>query len=224
MRNNPFFAPTRPSGDASNAPATTEFVGAAIAAAVSSNAGIGIFSSVADGLVPASGGGTTTFLRADATFAAPATQSQTVVQVVQVTNATTATLGTQIPLDDTAPSTAEGNEIFSQSITPASSISKFLVETLVWGGSTAANQNMIVAIFRGSNCIQAQAMRMESASFTYSMFLDYLDSPASTSAITYSVRGGNNGASDLFLNGNGATRLFGGAASCTLTLTEVSTA
>lgn len=68
MRNIPTLAPTRPSGDNSNAPATTAFVSQAISAAVSSNAGIGIFSSVADGLVPASGGSSLDVLYADATF------------------------------------------------------------------------------------------------------------------------------------------------------------
>lgn len=221
MRSSPSLAPTRPAGDNSNAPATTAFVAGAVAGVGSS---VGIFSSSANGFVPASGGSSLNVLYADGTFRAIPTVTQTVVQILQVVRTSTGTLSAQIPLDDTIPSTSEGTEIFSQSITPESTFNRILVDVCVWGGSSVSAQNMIVAIFRDSTCIQAQATRISDAQFTHNMFLNAWDTPGSTSSVLYHVRGGNNGTPDLYINGNNNGRIFGGAASCTLTLTEVSTA
>lgn len=221
MRSSPNLVPTRPSGDNSNAPASTAFVAAAVAAGGSSVTTI--FSATAVGFVPASGGSSLNVLYADATFRAlPAAASQTVRQVLQVVRTSTGTLGTQIPFDDTIPSTSEGTEIFSQALIPNSTFNRVLVDVSVWGGSSVANQNMIIAIFRDSTCIQVQAAFIAAAQFTYSMFLNAWDTPGSTASVTYHVRGGNNGTADLYINGNNLSRAFGGAASCTLTLTEVS--
>jgi hypothetical protein len=60
------------------------------------------------------------------------------------------------------------------------------------------------------------------ANATTPVFIQHLDSPASGSAITYSVRVGPSlGTVNFAYNSNGGTRRYGGQASAVLTLTEI---
>lgn len=186
--------------------------------AAAATALLNVFTDVLKGLVPASGGGTTTFLRADQTFAAIPT---VVKQCLQTTYATNADITTQIPSDDTSPLSSEGTEILSLAITPADNTNKVLVEVEVFGASNTNNTDIIVAVFRGTTCIQAVQSRAPTAAFPLTISTNVLDSPASASAQTYSVRVGPVGAVTIRMNGNAAGRFFGGSSKCTLTLTEI---
>lgn len=220
MNRLPQMVPTRPSGDNSNAPASTAFVATAVAAGGSSVTTI--FSSVAAGYVPASGGGTTNFLRADATFAAPP-NNQVVLQVLQNNYATNAALQVAIPLDDTVPTNTEGTEVLSQAITPTDNNNRVLAQVNVWGAVGTGNSVLIVALFRGTTCINVASNTFTTANFPACVSMAYLDSPASSAAQTYTVRvGPSSTAVVVRLNGSAVGRQFGGAASSTLTLTEVS--
>ncbi len=180
---------------------------------------LNVFTDALKGLVPASGGGTTNFLRADQTWAP---LSNVVRQVLQTTYTANANITLQIPSDDTTPLIGEGTEILSQAITPADATNKVLVEVAIWGSTSTSSGDVIVSVFRGSTCIQAVQSRCTTADFPMSIAVPaVLDSPASASAQTYSVRVGPVGAITVRLNGNTATRIFGGAAKCTLTLTEI---
>lgn len=175
------------------------------------------FTSALKGLAPASGGGTANFLRADGSWAAAG--SGIVLQCLQTTYTANTNLTTALPIDDTTPTISEGAEALSLSITPASTSSRILCFACLWGSSSVP---MAVALFRGSTCINA-ASTVQGGSTVGVTFppLVTLDSPASASAQTYSVRVGTNAGTAMRLNGTTTARQFGGAAACTLTLVEL---
>ena len=142
-----------------------------------------------------------------------------VLQVVQGTYATNADLTTALPIDDTTPTSSEGAEVLTASITPASSSNKVLVTVHLWGASAGGNN--AIALFRGSTCINASVWDTLAATAPASGGMVYLDSPATTSATTYSVRVGNTAGTALRLNGTNAARFFGGTSLCTILLQEI---
>jgi hypothetical protein len=145
--------------------------------------------------------------------------AQVVRQVLQTTYATNADLTVAIPYDDTVPTSTEGTQILSQAITPADNTNKILCQVAVWGqGVTPAL--MIAALFRGTTCINVAAIRQNTAIIGPVVF-SFLDSPASASAQTYSVRVGPDTGGTVRLNGDTTQRFFGGASVCTLTLSEI---
>jgi hypothetical protein len=181
-----------------------------------------VFTSALKGLVPASGGGTTTFLRADGTFAAvpaDALPAGTVLQVLQNQYTTNTDLTTDLPIDDTVPTSTEGDSVLSQAITLASSSNKVLIDVNVWGGA-AAGANVAMALFRSTTCIAANGWEISAAGAHRSGSLKFLETPGSVGPHTYSVRVGTN-TPTLRLNGTGTARLFGGVGVSTLTLMEI---
>lgn len=144
-----------------------------------------------------------------------------VVQVVQTTNATRSTHTAVIPNDDTVPLVSKGDEILTQAITPATATNKVLVRVNL--PSVYANFGGTVSVFRGSTCINAGPIQTSTS--TVALFVSWsceiLDSPASASPVTYSVRIGSSLAPwQVYLNGSTA-RFFGGASKATLTLMEI---
>ena len=143
-----------------------------------------------------------------------------VVQSVDATPYTAnADLTTLIPADDTTPSIAEGTEILTANITPTSSSNKIRITVDGFGYTTGTGTYAIWAIFRGSTCIYVKAQGANS------VFIDIatlkIDSPATTSQQTYSVRVSPAGAGIIRMNGNSSGRLFNGTAACTMRLEEI---
>lgn len=144
-----------------------------------------------------------------------------VLQVVQ--NARTDVVGitAYIPPDDTIPQVSEGYEILSQAITPSSASNKILVTSKISFGSNSAI-NVAVALFRGTTCIAADIVPSVNSGDS---IIEFLDSPATASSVTYSVRIGNtDGVSLVGLNAqpSGAVyRIFGGVSQSALILKEV---
>lgn len=143
-----------------------------------------------------------------------------VLQVLQDTYTTHETLSAAMVSDDTTPLDSEGTEILSQAITPASSSNKVLVETTIYGTLGTVTNSLIVALFRGSTCINAHAQTFTTVGAQATIKVMILDSPASASAQTYTVRVGPT-AGSAFLNGSNAERRFGGTSACTLTVSEI---
>lgn len=188
-----------------------------------------VFTSALKGLVPASGGGTANFLRADGSFAVPPGTGLAgmVLQVLQDTYATNTLLGvatgsTAAGFDDTVPLVSEGDEVLSQAITLANSANKVLAEVFLVGGASVASGNIIAALFRGSTCINSRVQHCPNANNVMTIGFDVLDTPGSVGPHTYTVRvspGG--GASNIALNGNTGGRHLGGSQACTLTVSEI---
>lgn len=149
-----------------------------------------------------------------------------VLQCLQDTYTSNANLTVLIPDDDTVPTSTEGTQILSQAITPTDNTNKILCEVSLWGDhnvSVDASGSASAALFRGTTCIQVARAGNEGRERSISF--SFLDSPATTSATTYTVRVGPNDGGDIIrLNGTTSARLFGGASSCTLTVMEIAAA
>ena len=141
-----------------------------------------------------------------------------ILQVLQTTNTTNTDLSTTIPQDDTTPTSSEGTSVLSQAITPASTSSRIKCEVALFG--EADDESLIVALFRGTTCIDVKVGFGAFPDRPVFIGMDYIDSPATTSSTTYSVRvGASSGTARI--NGTSTTRLFGGTAKATLILTEL---
>ena len=157
-----------------------------------------LFASGAAGLVPASGGGTTNFLRADGTFAAPVSGGA-IVKVVAAVKTDTATV------TGTTPAT-----VFSASITPASASNRVAVVAMLNIGQ-ALNNAPLVDILRGSTAIAqgdaagnrrriTTAINTNLATMMQSVSIVADDLPATTSSTTYNVQISSNSTGSVFLN------------------------
>ena len=132
-----------------------------------------------------------------------------------------------IPLDDTIPQNTEGAEVFTQAITPTRSDSKILITCVLNISNSNASNLHTAAIFRDSiaNSIAAGwALCVGTNAPNSPMVINFLDSPATTSAVTYKVRVGytGNSSSTVQVNGGSGTRYLGGSLASGMTLMEVS--
>lgn len=157
-----------------------------------------LFASGAAGLVPASGGGTANFLRADGTFATPASGGA-IVKVVAAVKTDTATV------TGTTPAT-----VFSASITPASASNKIAIVAMLSIGQ-ALNNSPLIDILRGSTAVAqgdaagnrrriTTAVNTNLASMMQSVSVVADDSPATTSSTTYNIQISSNSTGSVFLN------------------------
>ena len=132
-----------------------------------------------------------------------------------------------IPLDDTIPQNTEGAEVFTQAITPKFNTSKILIKVVLNLSNSNASNLHTAAIFRDSvaNSIAAGWAKCVGTNAPSSpMVINFLDSPATTSAVTYKVRIGYSAGSSsvVQVNGGSGTRYLGGALASGMTLMEVS--
>ena len=131
-----------------------------------------------------------------------------------------------IPLDDTIPQNTEGAEVFTQAITPKFNTSKILITVVLNLSNSNASNLHTAAIFRDSvaNSIAAGWAKCVGTNAPSSpMVINFLDSPATTSAVTYKVRVGYSAGSSsvVQVNGGSGTRYLGGALASGMTLMEV---
>jgi hypothetical protein len=150
-----------------------------------------------------------------------------VVQVVQgstttVTTISSATASHEIPADNTKPQSTEGVEILTQAITPKSNTNKVLVRAICPFALEGAN-TPIIALFKNSDAnAMAASYISTSNAFNGMLVIEYLDSPATTSATTYKIRAGRGSAGTFYVNGaSGGVARFDGTLATTLTLIEI---
>jgi len=118
------------------------------------------------------------------TFQAPG--SGKIIQIVSGT-ITAATGTTTFPGDDTEPTNTEGTEIFSGSITPTSASNVVRVQGNVRVSGDAGNP-IAVAVFRGSTNIGTADCLVDATTTAHGVPINIVDSPATTSSTTYSLR------------------------------------
>ena len=138
---------------------------------------------------------------------------------------------TSIPRDGTVPTASEGTEIGTQAITLASTSSRVHVlgcPTLSDKTSVAQN-SMFFSVFRGSTCIGGQSFDGNTPGGTSgksgSTSFNIIDSPASTSELTYSVRVGILSGSTWYVGQSRHQNTegdYGGTLENGVTLTELS--
>jgi hypothetical protein len=146
----------------------------------------------------------------------------TVAQRVTVTSVTNQTLGTILPYDDSIPQSGEGDEIFTVAITPINASSVLYIDAIVnMGGPSGTAGCIALFVDATAGALAAAATTFANSTDMSTITLRYSVSAASTSARTYKLRGGASGAGDAFLNGHNSSRIFGGVAVSSLTVTEV---
>ena len=145
-----------------------------------------------------------------------------VLQVLQTEYTATTVLTPALANTDVVPTTANGTQILSQSITLANAANKVLAEFSGFGGIGGVNVAICAALFRGSTCLNTVATTAPSASTSMHFGIDIIDTPGSVGPHTYTVNvGPATTAGSLRMNSNSAARVHGGAARATLTLTEI---
>lgn len=145
-----------------------------------------------------------------------------VVQVVNTQTGAVATGATSIPLDDTIPQNTEGDEYMTLAITPTSATNKLRID-VVWFGSVASASEITVALFQDStaNALAATSSVQVTATGRSIITLTHYMTAGTTSATTFKVRAGPNAGATLTFNGMSGTRLYGGAAASSITITEI---
>lgn len=109
----------------------------------------------------------------------------------------------EIPIDDTTPAIGEGDELFSQAITPKIATSRIRIEgDLNWCHESGAGQEVAFALFKDSTCVRVWRGEMISNG-VMNTSLKYEEVSGSTSARTYSLRWGSASGAGHTLN-NGA--------------------
>jgi hypothetical protein len=112
----------------------------------------------------------------------------------------------------------------SVSITPTSASNKILVMATVQGGLDLDVEIFTFALARGGTSIGGGVTGTcvgegRAASRAYSFSMQFLDSPASTSALTYNVRTKTSGGYSFYLNRRGSSDAYNGIS--TITVMEV---
>jgi len=145
-----------------------------------------------------------------------------VIQTVSATPYTAnANLGV-IPNDDTIPQITEGTQILTLNISPQFSTSQIRLTFSGFGAVDTLGNTLSAALFRAgtTDCLQATTALMAIAGQRANLPLNWVDSPATTSSVTYSIRAGPDGGVGR-MNGGASSRVFGGKAACTLVAQEI---
>jgi len=146
------------------------------------------------------------------------------VQHKAVFNSVYTTLGTILPHDDTIPQITEGNEVLSVTITPISALSRFILRaTLNVGGATSLQVSGSTFRVGFTDGIGSSSISLNSTNFMDQLIVAASYDAVDLTARTYTVRVGSAAASDVFLNGDGTARVFGGSAVSRLDIYEVLT-
>lgn len=149
--------------------------------------------------------------------------SGTVLQTVSVVNTTPASMTAIVPPDSTKPQISEGTQILSASITPSSTSNKILCR-YVGSANISASGLVLYSLHKSgvNDALQSGYGAMFSADACTGTAIEFIDSSASTSEQTYSIRMGPNAALTIYINRfwSNAT-LLGGALGQTLVLQEI---
>lgn len=160
-----------------------------------------------------------------AAIARAAVDSKLSGDVIQVVNFQSGALATGtgiIPCDDTIPQITEGTEFMTLAITPTSATNKLKIEVVVMLGNSAGSQAFVAALFKDSdaNALAMQTQFMATLGGFVNIHFVHFMTAGTTSPITFRVRCGGNNAGTTSFNGLG-TRFYGGAASSSITITEI---
>lgn len=124
-----------------------------------------------------------------------------------------ADLSTTIPLDDTIPTSSEGTQILSVSVTTTTTTQR--VRLSFSGFIVGTSINPIVALFRDTTCIQVTMDTDYATASLHPISCFAEDAPGSVATFTYTVRVGASSGT-VRMNGSASARYFGGAAKSVL--------
>ena len=123
-----------------------------------------------------------------------------------------------IPLDNTIPQNGEGQQIISGAITPTKTTSKILGILSLNGDGTTTS---VFSAFRSLVANAISSTWVQAISSSSLVAFEFIDSPATTSSVTYTIRCGPGQSGTLYINRNNSGSLLGGSNKITLTLLEI---
>jgi hypothetical protein len=125
------------------------------------------------------------------------------------------------PFDDTIPQSNEGGELITATITPISTTAKLRIEYKLPVYSAAVNA-FIAAVFlnSGTDALHATVAHLSSA-YTGVLHGVFEHVPGSIAPQTYKLRGGTTNAGAWSVNGQSASRLFGGVSRLELLIDQI---
>jgi hypothetical protein len=147
-----------------------------------------------------------------------------VIQRVNTQTGSVSTGTTQMPLDDTIPQNTEGDEYMTLAITPTNASNILYIDVLLNAATTVgAASQFSVALFQDSTAgaLAAVAQGAIDSGQMMSVRLTHKMTAGTTSATTFKVRAGGNGAGTTTFNGRSSGRLFGGVMASSITITEI---
>ena len=145
-----------------------------------------------------------------------------IVQVVNVQDGATSSGTTIIPEDDTIPQNTEGFEVMTLAITPTNASNILYIDVVAHRGTTAAGYQ-ITALFQDStaDAIAATGNVNVTNDTTVTVKFRHKMTAGTTSSTTFKVRIGQNNAGTVRFNGNSGSRVYGGVAASSITITEI---
>jgi len=174
------------------------------------------------GVVPAVAGSNTITIPAETGTLRSTVSSGTVLQVVNYKTGAVASGTTQIPTDNTVPQNTEGDQYMSLAITPKSATSTLVISVQVNLGTGAGS--LCAALFQDStaSALAAAAVSTGSSGYFVIIPIQFTMTSGTTSATTFKVRAGGNGAGTTTFNGLNGASVFGNTIQySSITITEV---
>lgn len=144
------------------------------------------------------------------------------VQTVAATPVTAfSDLTNTIPNDDTAPTSTEGDQLLTASITAGNAANLFEI-TVTISASGNANGQGLVSIFKDGTNVQTFVMALTAGNIATETF-HHRAAAGDVAAHTFTVRvGGATGQlANMYINGNSGGRKFGGALAATMVIHEI---
>lgn len=127
---------------------------------------------------------------------------------------------TLIPYDKTVPLVTEGSQIWTQTVTPASITSRFIIRFDGFISSGSGTRYVTAAIFADNVCIGVSTQLASVANAPFQLVACAVTAPESTAPVTYSIRMGNSSTAAWYI-GQTIAGTFGGAGTANVTMTEL---
>lgn len=151
--------------------------------------------------------------------------SGSVVQRAYAESTATTSFSNPLPIDNTIPQNGEGDIVLTLNITPKNTTNKLRISALVNGSLTnTSGVFMGVVILANGTCKNARCVFENAGALSYSPMVlenavEYV--PGAATQQTIDVVVGNTGGAPFQINSLASTRVFGGAARCTLIVEEI---
>lgn len=117
---------------------------------------------------------------------------------------------TLIPSDNTIPLITEGTLLWTQKITPTAASSRISISSSQYVDSSSTNRNVTISIFRNTTCIHAQVVNITTAARPEVLPITFVDTPNTTSEVTYTARIGISSAATWHINNSNTGIGYGG--------------
>lgn len=142
-------------------------------------------------------------------------------QVTSLTSAV-ATGTTTVPRDDTIPQNTEGIQFMTLAITPKATTNVLIIEVLAHVSSSVNNISFTGALFQDStaNALAVGTNFQPTNTAISPVIIKHSMAAGTTSATTFKVRIGGDGAGTTTFNGSSAARLYGGITFSSMVIRE----